>query len=131
MAFIGQNTGFDKNVYVSTGDSGNELTHGVIVGRLITDLMIGVQNPWASLYSPSRKPKPRTILEEISENGEGNISKFSAICPHMKGVVAWNASEMSWDCPVHGSRFGGLTGKCVMGPAIRSLATKGEAVEKA
>jgi Rieske Fe-S protein len=48
----------------------------------------------------------------------------------MKGVVAWNATEMSWDCPIHGSRFDGLTGKCVMGPAIRGLSAEDEAAEK-
>jgi hypothetical protein len=73
MAFIGKNTGSDKNVYVSTGDSGNGLTHGVIAGRLITDLITGVENPWTLLYSPSRKPKPRNIPEEVSENVNQNL----------------------------------------------------------
>jgi Rieske Fe-S protein len=49
----------------------------------------------------------------------------------MKGVVAWNSSEMSWDCPIHGSRFDGLTGKCVMGPAIRGLHAEDGAAEEA
>lgn len=97
-----------------------------------------------ALYSPSRKPKARTVSEVIGENinqnlnysryiktdvsdieqipvcsgavmhagisqlgkpvavykdGEGNVTKFSAVCPHLHGVVAWNATEQSWDCP--------------------------------
>ncbi|KAL9576429.1 MAG: hypothetical protein Q9212_007101 [Teloschistes hypoglaucus] len=52
------------------------------------------------------------------ENGE--VSKFSALCPHLKGVVCWNGVEKSWDCPVHGSRFG-KDGVGIMGPAKGNL----------
>ncbi|HEX5070613.1 MAG TPA: FAD-dependent oxidoreductase [Vicinamibacterales bacterium] len=54
MAFIGRNPG-DDNVYIATGDSGNGMTHGTIAGLLISDLIAGHDNPWATLYDPSRK----------------------------------------------------------------------------
>ena len=54
MAFIGRNPGDDDNVYVVTGDSGNGMTHGVIAGLLIADLIAGRENPWTALYDPSR-----------------------------------------------------------------------------
>jgi glycine/D-amino acid oxidase-like deaminating enzyme/nitrite reductase/ring-hydroxylating ferredoxin subunit len=54
LGFIGRNP-FDKdNVYIVTGDSGNGLTHGTIAGRLITDLITEVSNPWEKIYRPSR-----------------------------------------------------------------------------
>lgn len=53
MAYIGKNPG-DENIYIVTGDSGNGITHGTIAGILISDLINGVPNPWASLYDPSR-----------------------------------------------------------------------------
>ena len=53
LAFIGNNPG-DKDIYVITGDSGNGMTHGTIGGILVTDLILGKENPWAELYSPSR-----------------------------------------------------------------------------
>jgi Rieske Fe-S protein len=34
--------------------------------------------------------------------------------------VAWNRAERSWDCPCHGSRFGG-DGRVIQGPATRDL----------
>ena len=54
LAFIGRNPG-DRNVYVVTGDSGNGMTHGTIAGILLTDLIVGRENVWETLYDPSRK----------------------------------------------------------------------------
>jgi glycine/D-amino acid oxidase-like deaminating enzyme/nitrite reductase/ring-hydroxylating ferredoxin subunit len=54
LAFIGPNPGDEPNVFIATGDSGNGITHGTIAGILITDLILGHPNPWATLYSPSR-----------------------------------------------------------------------------
>ena len=53
LAFIGRNPG-DQNTYVVTGDSGNGMTHGTIAGVLLTDLILGRDNEWATLYDPSR-----------------------------------------------------------------------------
>ena len=54
LAFIGRNPG-DDNIYIATGDSGMGMTHGTIAGMLLTDLIMGRQNPWTELYDPSRK----------------------------------------------------------------------------
>lgn len=54
LAFIGRNPLDHENVYVATGDSGTGLTHGTIAGMLITDLIVGRENPWTNLYRPSR-----------------------------------------------------------------------------
>jgi len=52
----------------------------------------------------------------------GTLHEFSAICPHMKCIVKWNATEKIWDCPCHGSRFDAL-GRVLNGPAISGLAS--------
>ena len=81
----------------------------------------GVINPITS--------KPLAIYKD--ENGV--IHKFSALCPHMKGVVCWNQAEKSWDCPVHGSRFS-KEGIQVIGPAKAGLVPvneKGDALQQA
>jgi len=54
LAYIGKNPG-DENVYIATGDSGMGMTHGTIAGVLISDLILGKENQWASLYDPARK----------------------------------------------------------------------------
>ena len=54
LAFIGRNPGDAENVFIATGDSGNGMTHGTIAGMLITDLIQGIENRWATLYDPAR-----------------------------------------------------------------------------
>lgn len=44
----------------------------------------------------------------------------SPVCTHLGGVLSWNDAERSWDCPLHGSRFG-PDGEVLEGPASRSL----------
>lgn len=51
----------------------------------------------------------------------GGCHLMSATCPHLRGVVHWNAAEKTWDCPCHGSRFDRY-GRVVNGPAAADLA---------
>lgn len=55
LAFIGRNPMDSENVFIVTGDCGLGMTHGTIAGVLLTDLILGRENPWAKLYDPSRK----------------------------------------------------------------------------
>ena len=54
LAYIGQNSEAEQNLFIATGDSGNGMTHGTIAGMLITDLIFGRKNRWKSLYDPLR-----------------------------------------------------------------------------
>ncbi|MBX3021817.1 MAG: FAD-dependent oxidoreductase [Bdellovibrionales bacterium] len=56
LAYIGRNPGDTDNVFIVTGDSGHGLTHGTLAGMLIADLVVGRDNPWATLYDPARLP---------------------------------------------------------------------------
>lgn len=51
---------------------------------------------------------------------EGETCKVSAVCPHMHGVLNWNDAALSWDCPLHGSRFA-ADGELLEGPAVTNL----------
>jgi glycine/D-amino acid oxidase-like deaminating enzyme/nitrite reductase/ring-hydroxylating ferredoxin subunit len=67
LAFIGRNPMDDDNVFIATGDSGNGMTHGTIAGILLTDLIMGRENEWTTLYDPTRKTL-RALPEFASEN---------------------------------------------------------------
>jgi glycine/D-amino acid oxidase-like deaminating enzyme/nitrite reductase/ring-hydroxylating ferredoxin subunit len=50
----------------------------------------------------------------------GKVYRCGAACTHLGGQVRWNSLEMSWDCPLHGSRFD-AEGSVIEGPAITGL----------
>jgi glycine/D-amino acid oxidase-like deaminating enzyme/nitrite reductase/ring-hydroxylating ferredoxin subunit len=161
LAFIGRNPGDEANVFIATGDSGHGMTHGTIAGILITDIIMGRENPWRHLYDPSRRsarsagefarenlnvagqygayvtggdvrdresvaPESGAVIRDglrkvaVYCDADGARHEFSAVCPHLGCIVAWNSLEKTWDCPCHGSRFDCL-GKVVNGPANTDL----------
>jgi Rieske Fe-S protein len=73
------------------------ITHGTIAGMLISDLVLGRENPWAKLYDPARKPV-RAAREYASENlnvarqyGEwltgGDVKSANEIAPDSGAVM--------------------------------------------
>jgi glycine/D-amino acid oxidase-like deaminating enzyme len=71
LGYMGKNPG-DDNIYIITGDSGNGMTHTTIGAKIIHDLISGIDNPWASLYDPSRVTV-RTADDFVSEGA--NMAK--------------------------------------------------------
>jgi glycine/D-amino acid oxidase-like deaminating enzyme/nitrite reductase/ring-hydroxylating ferredoxin subunit len=68
------------------------------------------------------------LLEEmygVYRDQGGKLHIVSAVCTHMGCTVSWNADEMSWDCPCHGSRFT-YKGEVMNGPAFKDLAAYSE-----
>jgi Rieske Fe-S protein len=59
----------------------------------------------------------------------GELHEFSAVCPHLGGIVHWNSLEKTWDCPAHGSRFD-ASGYVVNGPANSGLSPEHEEEER-
>jgi glycine/D-amino acid oxidase-like deaminating enzyme/nitrite reductase/ring-hydroxylating ferredoxin subunit len=53
MSFTGLTPG-GENVFMHSGDSGNGITHGIMAGTLLCDLVLGRENRWAELYKPTR-----------------------------------------------------------------------------
>lgn len=65
--------------------------------------------------------KSTAKMMAVYKDDDRQVHRYSAVCPHMQGIVRWNKTEGSWDCPVHGSRFS-CDGVCVEAPAKSNLA---------
>ncbi|TWI01716.1 glycine/D-amino acid oxidase-like deaminating enzyme [Luteimonas cucumeris] len=97
LAFIGADPGGEENVYIVTGDSGNGVTHGTLAGLLLTDLIVGRDNPWRELYDPARKlvRSPAGWLRENANValqyrdwlGGGDVKDVDALAPGEGAVL--------------------------------------------
>lgn len=105
MGYLGRNPGADRHIFVATGDSGNGMTHGTIAGILLTDLVLGLKNPWAALYDPSRV-KLGAAGEYVKENvnvaeqykdwiTEGDVENAEGIAPGEGAVIRRGSKKVA------------------------------------
>jgi glycine/D-amino acid oxidase-like deaminating enzyme/nitrite reductase/ring-hydroxylating ferredoxin subunit len=80
LAYIGPNAEGGDNVFYITGDSGHGMTHGTIGAMIITDLILGRENPWADLYH-SRRITLRASRELARENANVALQYAAWVLP--------------------------------------------------
>lgn len=56
----------------------------------------------------------------VYRDENNTLHTCTAVCPHLGGILQWNAEEKTFDCPLHGSRFT-TEGKVINGPASSNL----------
>lgn len=91
LSFTGRNPDGAENVFMHSGDSGNGITHGIMAGILLADLILGRENPWEKLYDPKRislRATPEFLRENIDVASHyrelitrGDVSSASEIAP--------------------------------------------------
>ena len=70
LPYIGQLTGGADATYVATGFNGNGMIFGTLSGKIISDLVMGRDNEYSSLFSPSRLKPVAGFTEFVKENAD-------------------------------------------------------------
>lgn len=105
VPYIGQYSKGLPNCYVATGFNKWGISSSMTAAVLLSDMVLGKENPYREVFNPSRSMlKPQLLVNGIE--AVGNLLSFSKKrCPHIGCALKWNSAEHSWDCPCHGSRF--------------------------
>ena len=95
-----------SGLYVATGFNKWGMTSSMTAATLLTELVLGRDSPYASVFSPSRTMLRPQLAVNGLESAVGLLTPTVPRCPHMGCALKYNTAEHSWDCPCHGSRFG-------------------------
>lgn len=69
LAYIGRNSA-SRHTWVATGFSGTGMTWGTLSGMILSDLLLGRQNPYAALYDATRVKVKAGAKDFLQENAE-------------------------------------------------------------
>lgn len=105
VPYIGQYSKRTPNLYVATGFNKWGMTSSMAAAVILTDLVQGQYNPYASVFSPSRSILHPQLAINAAETALGLLKPVVPRCPHMGCALKYNPDERSWDCSCHGSRF--------------------------
>ena len=145
VPLIGRITPDSEHSYIATGFQKWGMTTGTAAAMILTDTILGRDNPWAEVYDPSRSksveplptrgelsrlaPGEGAIIEKGKEkvaayrDPQGALYTLNPSCRHMGCTVSWNDAEKTWDCPCHGSRYN-ARGEVILSPAVYGLLEK-------
>src|SRR3954471_9995745 len=107
VPFIGRLAPFQKRLWVATGFMKWGLTNGTAAGMILTDLIGGRDNPWASLFDATRFKPIASAKELVKENanvgvrfvgnhvGRPDVRSVEALAPGQAGIVRRGAGKVA------------------------------------
>ena len=117
IPYIGQYGKSTSDLYVATGFNKWGMTSSMVSAMILSDMVLGKENEYADIYSPSRSVWHPQLLLNTFETAKGLIAPTVPRCTHLGCALKYNKQEHSWDCTCHGSRFD-ENGKLLNNPAI-------------
>lgn len=120
IPYIGYYSKKQKNCYVATGFNKWGMTSSMVAAKLLTDLVLEKDNPYSEVFNPLRNMLRTQLYINGFEAIKNMLTLMPKRCPHLGCALKWNATEHTWDCPCHGSRFS-KEGKLLDNPANDNL----------
>ncbi|MBT9779049.1 FAD-dependent oxidoreductase [Clostridium sp. MCC353] len=120
VPYIGLYGKSTKGLYVTTGFNKWGMTSSMVSAMILTDLILGKENPYAQVFSPRRTVLRPQLVVNLAESTANLLTISKKRCPHMGCALKWNPEERTWDCPCHGSRFT-KDGELIDNPATDDL----------
>lgn len=126
LKFIGGFAGFSTLAMVATPIVGflipSKSSQGAGGGKVLVGTNQTIPPGQAKVVAVGSRPA-------IVVNLDGNPRAFSAICPHLGCIVAWDGANGSIVCPCHDGRFSPASGAVLSGPPPGPLAQLTVSVE--
>ena len=120
VLIIGRYSKRTANLFVATGFNKWGMISSMAAAAIISDMILGKENPYAAVFSPSRSILHSQLAVNAFEAVTNLLSFSQKRCPHLGCALKWNPHERSWDCPCHGSRFD-ENGKLLSNPSNGDL----------
>lgn len=120
VPYIGNYSKNTPNLYTATGFNKWGMTSSMVSALVLTALITKRDSPYSGLFSPSRSILRPQLAANALEATVNLLTISGPRCPHLGCALKWNKQEHTWDCPCHGSRFGG-DGQLIDNPATGDL----------
>ena len=105
IPYIGRYSAKTHGFYVASGFNKWGMTGSMTAAMLLSDMILGKRNEFASVFDPSRSIVKPQLFINGAEAACNLLTPSKKRCPHLGCALKWNEAERSWDCPCHGSRF--------------------------
>ncbi len=120
VPYIGRYSANTHELYVATGFHKWGMTSSMAAAAILSDMVQGRKNAYASVFSPQRSMLRPQLAVNALESVTNLLRLSKPRCPHLGCALHWNEAEHSWDCACHGSRFTDA-GKLLDNPATSDL----------
>lgn len=117
IPYIGK---IDKGLYVATGFNMWGMTSSILAAFIIKNLIINGHSKYEKLFDPKRKLYKKQLNKNIKNAIKHLLTFNQKRCTHLGCALRYNASEDTYECPCHGSKYD-KNGKVLVGPALKDL----------
>lgn len=81
LPYIGHLPGHSKNILVATGYGGNGITYSGVAALLLSDIILGKENNYTSLFNPGRVKPIAGFVNFIKQNADVIAQLFGKVIP--------------------------------------------------